>query len=226
VFTNEIGEWWPLEGHSVHGAGGSVAFVDGKIVECGASGEVAVWGTVTHWEPPAFVAFSWHPGRDSHHVSTVAVRFAATGAQTLVTLEHSDWEVFADPVAARAEYESGWPDVLARYRARSIARQHGTAATWVALLHAPGPAAPADGVIVDQPEFQEHIAFLQRMRDHGYLVAAGPLADTTGHGMTILRLPGANRVGDVERLATRDDVSVASGFLTVRVRPWQVMLSA
>jgi hypothetical protein len=50
VFTAGIGRWWPLAELSVHGADATVAFVDGQIVE--RSGEtVAVWGTVTRWEP-------------------------------------------------------------------------------------------------------------------------------------------------------------------------------
>jgi len=29
VFTAGIGRWWPVSGHSVHGAGGTVAFTGG-----------------------------------------------------------------------------------------------------------------------------------------------------------------------------------------------------
>jgi hypothetical protein len=42
--------------------------------------------------------------------------------------------------------------------------------------------------------------------------------------MTILRLPGPGRLAEATRLATEDDVSVATGFLAVTVRPWQVMM--
>jgi uncharacterized protein YciI len=60
----------------------------------------------------------------------------------------------------------------------------------------------------------------------GYLVAAGPLTDRAGEGMTVLRLPGAGRLEAATRLATEDDTSVAGGFLDVTVRPWQVMMHA
>lgn len=63
------------------------------------------------------------------------------------------------------------------------------------------------------------------MASQGYLVAAGPLPDEDGAGMTILRLPGAGQLAEATRLATEDDASVASGFFTVTVRPWQVMLT-
>jgi uncharacterized protein YciI len=96
--------------------------------------------------------------------------------------------------------------------------------TWVALMHRPGPAAT--GSLFEDPRFREHFAFLARMREAGYRVAAGPLPDRAGEGMTILRLPGAGRLAEATRLATEDDVSVAIGFLAVTVRPWQVMLRA
>jgi uncharacterized protein YciI len=98
--------------------------------------------------------------------------------------------------------------------------------TWVALLHRPGPAAPPGDALFGDPRFAEHVAFLTRMRDAGYLVAAGPLTDVPGEGMTILRLPGADQLGRATELATKEDSSVAGGFFTVTVRPWQVMFQA
>jgi hypothetical protein len=116
VFTARIGQWWPVATHSVHGAGGTVALTAGQIVERSASGASSVWGTVTRWEPPSAVAFTWHPGRDASSAGRVTVTFAAAGDQTLVTLEHAGWEVYADPAAARAEYDEGWGEVLGGYR--------------------------------------------------------------------------------------------------------------
>lgn len=55
VFTEGIGRWWPLAEHSVHGAGGTVAFTGGQLVERSATGQRCVWGTVTRWEPPAAI---------------------------------------------------------------------------------------------------------------------------------------------------------------------------
>lgn len=117
VFTEGIGRWWPIAGHSVHGAGGTVAFTGGQLVEQSAAGQRCVWGTVTRWEPPAVVAFTWYPGRTEDHSSHVEVTFTAAGPQTLVTLVHSGWDVYADPTAMRAEYDHGWPIVLGQFQA-------------------------------------------------------------------------------------------------------------
>jgi uncharacterized protein YciI len=236
VFTHNLGQWWPLAELSVYGDDATVAFADGQIVERSADGQSAIWGTVTRWEPPGLVAVSWHPGQQADQASNVEVSFAAADGQTRVTVQHSGWESFADPAAARAEYDHGWPMVLDRYRdytaeaggADEVAEAGGAdepdGDTWVALLHRPGPAAPASGSLFQDPRFGEHVAFLNRMRQAGFLVAAGPMADADGEGMTILRLPGTGQLSTATRLATEDDTSVSAGFLAVTVRPWQVIM--
>jgi len=229
VFTAGLGRWWPLDELSVHGKGATVAFTDGRIVERSPDGETAVWGTVTRWEPPAAVAFTWHPGQPAERASHVVVTFGAEGPgseRTLVRVEHTGWDAFTDPAAARAEYEHGWPLVLDRYQEHVRAGRDEDGETWVALMHRPGPAAPRTGSLFEDPRFGEHVAFLNRMREAGYLVLAGPLADAEGEGMTVLRLPGSGRLGEATRLATEDDASVAGGFLAVTVRPWRVGMRA
>ncbi len=97
--------------------------------------------------------------------------------------------------------------------------------TWVALQHRPGPAAPRDGNLFEAAGFGQHVEFLGRMQAAGYLVAAGPMLDALGEGMTILRLPGEGRLAEAERLATTEDLSVTSGFFDVSVRPWRVVMT-
>jgi uncharacterized protein YciI len=226
VFTARVGRWWPMAGHSVYGASATVAFDGGQIIERSPDGATAVWGTVTRWEPPDAVAFTWHPGRPPDRAGRVEVTFAAAAGQTLVTLVHSGWEAYADPAAARAEYERGWPTVLGcfgGYAAQALGRGDDT---WVALLHRPGPDAPVSGTVSEDPRFAGHLAFLGRMGEAGYLVAAGPMMDAAGEGMTILRLPGAGQLEEATRLATEDDASVAGGLLAVTVRPWHVIMQA
>jgi uncharacterized protein YciI len=225
IFTAGLGRWWPLAaGFGVY-KDGAVAFAGGQIIERAADGREAVWGTVTRWEPPALVAFTWHPGHEAESASQVEVTFTEAGAQTLVRLTHSGWEIFADPAAARAEYEHGWPEVFDRYVEQTASVGDVDGETWVALLHRPGPTAPREGPVLDDPRFAEHVAFLNRMQAAGYLVAAGPLTDEDNAGMTVLRLPGAGQAGRAAILATRDDASVAGGLLSVTVRPWQVAMS-
>lgn len=116
VFTDQIDSWWPMEVHSVHGAGSSVAFRDDKIIESHPDQPDAVWGSVLTWDPPGLLEFTWHPGGTEDRATRVRVSFSSVGEErTLVRLEHSGWSVYADPEAVRASYDTGWPPVLAGY---------------------------------------------------------------------------------------------------------------
>ena len=86
MFTARIARWWPLAELSVYGAGTTVTFDGGQIVERAPDGAMALWGTVTRWEPPGVLAFSWHPGNPPERASHVEITFAAAAGQTLVTV--------------------------------------------------------------------------------------------------------------------------------------------
>lgn len=231
VFTSEIGLWWPLDtGLSVHGAGGTVRFVNGKLVE-EAAGGTAVWGSVVDWAPPELLRLTWHPGRDATDHTDLCIRFAAVGDgdQTLVTLEHTGWERLADPLGNRTEYAGGWVAVLERYeqRATGVTATIGDGApspVWLALCHTVGVNGPADGNVFAHADFGEHFAFLMRLRERGVLVAAGPIAGTAGEGMTIVTVPAGELAGYV-REAHEEDLSVARGLLQVEVKAWQVQVT-
>jgi len=225
LFTARISEWWPLSRLSVFGDGSSVAFQGGELVE--AHGEQrAQWGRVIEWIPGERVSFSWHPGApEEKPASRVSVVFRAETDGTRVILEHSGWEAYTDPEGRRREYDQGWPMVLELYAQAAAGQAEAPAYTWVALQHRPGPGAPAEGSVFEAPGFGQHVAFLERMREAGHLIAAGPMLDAAGEGMTILRLPGGDRFQEAERLATIEDLSVKSGLFTVSVRPWRVVMA-
>lgn len=225
VFTDGIGRWWPLAEFGVYNDG-AVAVVDGRIVETAADGRETTWGTITVWEPPARLAFTWHPGARAERASRVEVTFVAAGMDTIVTLTHDGWEVFADPQAARAEYDHGWPTVLDRFGdaiAESESESHEPEWSWVALLHTRRP--DTTGSVFADPRFALHVTFLQTLTEREYLVAAGSFDDAEGEGMTVLRIPGPDGLSQARELAEADG-SVAQGLFDVRVRPWNVVMSA
>jgi uncharacterized protein YciI len=239
LFTAHIGAWWPTTRHSVYGRGSLVAFEDGRLVERSAEG-LACWAEVLEWNPPDSFRLSWHPGRDTAEATDVQVTFAdiSRGApETLVTVIHSGWERIVDPTGSAEEYGNGWPRVLASFAAVVSARP-GASTTdaepgpaddgvrWYALVHTPGPALDEGESVFAHPRFHEHLAFLNRLRDRGVLVAAGPTVPEHGEGMTIVRLdPSVVGALDIGQLAMTDDKFVAAGYLEVDVRPWHVRLT-
>ena len=122
LFTAHMHEWWPLSTHSV-GAEDAVGVTFGHgagavIVETAADGRTSVWGTVTVWEPPHCVAFTWHPGAVETEATHVEVTFTADGpGSTLVRLIHSGWERRRDGASARVTYDSGWDPVISCFAA-------------------------------------------------------------------------------------------------------------
>lgn len=120
VFTQEIGSWWPLPTHSVFADRARSVEMEpragGQIVETSEAGEQSVWGTLTAWEPPHRVSFSWHPGRGPETAQEVEVTFAARGDGTLVRLVHTGWEKLGDAAEEQVRsYDGGWDHVLTRF---------------------------------------------------------------------------------------------------------------
>ena len=117
LFTDGMAEWWPLATHSVGEERAETVVLEprvgGRIVERTRDGEEHVWGTVTAWEPPGRVAFTWHPGRGADTEQDVEVRFEPSGSGTRVELVHTGWERLGDRAAAvYANYDRGWDLVL------------------------------------------------------------------------------------------------------------------
>jgi uncharacterized protein YndB with AHSA1/START domain len=124
IFTDEIDSWWPLAAHSVGRSRAVGCFFEGReggrIYETLDDGSLHLWGTVTVWDPPRRVVFSWHPGRDADTAQEVELLFEdLAGGITRVELTHRDWEVLGERGAEiREAYQSGWPGVLESYVAR------------------------------------------------------------------------------------------------------------
>jgi uncharacterized protein YndB with AHSA1/START domain len=126
LFTERMGEWWPVETHSraasdFEGQGPGVERVEfqaregGRVLEHLSNGEVLPWADVLAWEPPFRLVLAWKPNARPAPPTEVEVRFSADGEGTRVDLEHRGWERLGDLAAeAREGYDTGWIPVLAR----------------------------------------------------------------------------------------------------------------
>jgi len=107
VFTEEIDRWWrrgPMYrvGGRSPGALHLETRLGGRIFEAHGEGGLHQIGEVVVWEPPGHFAFTWRSIAFTRGETTrVDVRFAARGAGTEVTLEHSGWAAIADDHPAR-----------------------------------------------------------------------------------------------------------------------------
>ena len=125
AFTRDLGRWWPARTHSVRQDEATTAtlepFAGGRIYERTGDGAPIVWGTITAWQPPTRVAFTWHPGRAADTAQTIEVTFTAVADATDVRLVHAGWEQLGDDAQRlRDNYDGGWTLVFAtRYAAHA-----------------------------------------------------------------------------------------------------------
>ena len=93
--------------------------------ETAADGTTSVWGTVTHWEPPYRVAFTWHADTPETEATRVDVTFTPSGpGNTMVRLIHSGWERRPDGASAREGYDSGWDPVISSFSEAALRLTH------------------------------------------------------------------------------------------------------
>lgn len=81
----------------------------GRIFGRLADGTEVLWGEVMRWDPPKFVAFTWHPGQGPDSAQTLEVAFTAIDGGARVELTHSGWE---KALETRNGYDSGWDIVF------------------------------------------------------------------------------------------------------------------
>jgi uncharacterized protein YndB with AHSA1/START domain len=122
VFTEGIATWWPLRTHAVDTERSDTVVMEGRVggrlFERTPAGEEHLWGTVTAWEPPHRIVYSWHPGRGEESAQEVEVRFSPEDEGTRVDVRHWGWEKLGDRMTETvASYDEGWDKVIACYAA-------------------------------------------------------------------------------------------------------------
>ncbi|HTS29341.1 MAG TPA: SRPBCC domain-containing protein [Bryobacteraceae bacterium] len=96
LFTEGFGKWWPLAPGSGPGADPPTCeiepWVGGRVLERSGSGVEREWGSVTAWDPPGNLEFTWQPGGPKDERQTVSVEFQKEADGTRVTLTHRGWQ--------------------------------------------------------------------------------------------------------------------------------------
>jgi hypothetical protein len=122
-FTADFATWWPRYAFSIGGPRvREIVFegrVNGRIYEELEDGTRFLWGTVTSWNAPHSVAFTWHPSREPVDAQQVEVSFVPEASGTRVELVSSGWErVGAEARRGYGSYGTGWNAVLGTFAER------------------------------------------------------------------------------------------------------------
>jgi uncharacterized protein YndB with AHSA1/START domain len=119
-FTAEFSTWWPRYTHSIGGRRVSRAVLEcrvgGAIYEEHADGTRYRWGTVTAFEAPRRIAFTFHAAFAEAEAQQVEVTFDVDGRGTRVTLVSSGWDrMTGAALRSRGGYRIGWGGILGRF---------------------------------------------------------------------------------------------------------------
>src|SRR5262245_47261466 len=125
LFANCIGDWWPLDTHTLaktekgeHSISVTIEPHTGaRCYEVLSDGHTQIdWGEVLRYVSGQFITLSWQLGRPIEQATEVEVVFSPAGAQTKIDLLHRHWEKFgSEAEAMQKKYEAGWDFVLARF---------------------------------------------------------------------------------------------------------------
>lgn len=119
-FTRDMARWWPLAQFHTGPDPVDCAIeprVGGRVFERAADGRETLWGTVTAYEPPHRLAFSWLIGLSAEQAQLIELSFTPEGEGTRVALTHSGWEKLGDAAKAAAlseRYARGWQTIVER----------------------------------------------------------------------------------------------------------------
>ena len=117
LFTERMGEWWPLHSHSHGGEEAETAILTPeRIYERWKDGTEKTWGHMLAYEPPNRLMFTWEIAPDCGN--EVEVTFTPDGDRTRVELEHRGWEPGAQD--SWRNYETGWGVVLSHLERATV----------------------------------------------------------------------------------------------------------
>jgi len=134
VFTEEIGQWWPLVTHHIGALTPDAAiiepFVNGRWFERAMDGSECDWGRVIVWDPPRHLVLTWCINSQWRFDTTLAtevdVTFTSEGdSRTRIVLEHRHLDRYgtdADKMRGIFDSDGGWTGILRSYAAHAVSR--------------------------------------------------------------------------------------------------------
>ena len=122
-FAIDFGAWWPRYTHSIGGRRVKRVVLEprvgGALFEEHYDGTRYAWGTVTAFDPPRWIAFTFHASYAEQDAQRVDVSFTPEATGTRLELVSSGWERMGDAARrSRGGYAIGWGAILDRYAER------------------------------------------------------------------------------------------------------------
>ena len=95
-----------------------------------------------------------------------------------------------------------------------------------AVTREAGPSWTDGKGAFEQPEVNDHAAFMNRLADEGFVLFAGPLAGTEQDRIRVLLIADADNENDIHRLLADDPWERTQRVVTTSVEPWNLLVGA
>ncbi len=94
-----------------------------------------------------------------------------------------------------------------------------------AVTREAGPAWAAGGIF-EQPEVNDHAAFMNELAEQRFVLFGGPLAGSEQGRVRVLLIVNANSEADVHRRLADDPWVATEQLLTASIEPWTILVGA
>ena len=92
-----------------------------------------------------------------------------------------------------------------------------------AVTREAGPAWAAGGIF-EQPEVNDHAAFMNQLAEQGFVLFGGPLADSEQGQVRVLLIVDAESVDEIHRRLADDPWVSTQQLQTVNVESWKLLV--
>ena len=98
--------------------------------------------------------------------------------------------------------------------------------SYFAVIRAAGPGWTNDLGAFEQPEVNEHTAFMKTLVDHGVVLLGGPLAGSEQGRMRVLLIVDAGNETEIRSRLSHDPWALTQRLVVVSIEPWNVFVGA
>ena len=95
-----------------------------------------------------------------------------------------------------------------------------------AITREAGPGWTDGKGAFDQPAVNDHAAFMNALADEGFVLFAGPLADSEEDRIRVLLIAEAGSEADIHRRLADDPWVRTQRLVTTSVEPWSLLTGA
>ena len=95
-----------------------------------------------------------------------------------------------------------------------------------AVTREAGPSWTDGKGAFEQPEVNDHAAFMTRLAEEGFVLFAGPLAGSEHDRIRVLLIADAAGESDVHRRLADDPWASTQRVVTTSVEPWNLLVGA